>query len=265
MEVIANEVRYVENLLESKKLNPKRVTKDIRLIVQYYLVRGESPDEILNKVILFINEVNGDSSGERWKRTIKGAIKDLLKKNDLKMREVDKITFTKNEIEAIKTLKTKNQKKCAWGLLVLCKIINNGKESRWVTIEHLSKFCRMVGVNTSTSKKRGMIFNELLQNGLIKVSFRTGSESIEVLFEDKVEGEITISTYNKFTKEENYFHNAMLLFEKLFLNKKVYECKVCKTQVPITTKTRKYCEVCAEEVKRGRIKIIKNNQKYTNM
>ena len=222
MEIIANEVLYVENLLKNKKLTPRRVTKDIRLVVQYYLSKGMDETITLRNVVEFVNEVNGDKSGERWSKEIKGIIKDLNK--------IDKVTISKKEIEAISKLKTKNQKKYAWGLLLVCKIVNHEKTSQWVTINHTTKFCKMFEINVSSAEKREKIFHELVEKGYIRISCRVGSNSMELLFVDgECEDGVEIPTLNALTNEEIYFQNGNVLFNSLFNGGKSYECLVCKT------------------------------------
>ena len=258
MEIIANEVLYVENLFKNQKLTPRRVTKDIRLVVQYYLSKGMDETITLRNVVEFVNEVNGDKSGERWSKEIKGIIKDLNKKKDFTMRKIDKVTISKKEIEAISKLKTKNQKKYAWGLLLVCKIVNHEKTSQWVTINHTTKFCKMFEINVSSAEKREKIFHELVEKGYIRISCRVGSNSMELLFVDgECEDGVEIPTLNALTNEEIYFQNGNVLFNSLFNGGKSYECLVCKTQTPTKTKVKKYCPHCAEDVKRGRIKIEK--------
>ena len=255
MNFVANEVRYVENLLEKKQLTPRKVTKELRLTVQYYLSRGYTMEEAVDCVVAFINQVNDNSSGEKWRKTLNGMAKDLIKKNDLIMRTVDEINFTKEEVEAISSLEKETQRRYAWGILLLCKIVNNGKKSKWLYIEHTNKFCKAVGVILPNAKAREKVFNDLKNAGLLKISKQTGNDSMEVLFA-KDEGEIVISfqTYNHLTREENYFENAMNLYGQIFNDKKVYKCQICKAIIQCDTRVKKYCSVCAEEVKRGRVK-----------
>ena len=255
MDIIANEVRYVERLLKNKQLTPRKATKEIRLVVQYYLSKGFSQEEVLELVIQFINETNNDNSGFKWQKTVNGMIKDIVKKDDLRMREVDIIEFTKKEVEMIGSLEKEVQRKYAWGLLVLCKVVNSGKKNKWLAVEHTNKFCKKIGVRLSTMKSRELIFHELKNAQLLKISKQTGSTSMEILYiEDEGEVVASCSTYNHLTSEENYFENAMKLYEMIFNGAKVYKCKVCESYVLAKTRTKKYCEICADEVKRGRVK-----------
>ena len=61
--------------------------------MQYYLSKGFSQEEVLELVIQFINETNNDNSGFKWQKTVNGMIKDIVKKDDLRMREVAIIEF----------------------------------------------------------------------------------------------------------------------------------------------------------------------------
>lgn len=255
MDIIANEVRYVEKLLANKTLTTRKASKEIRLVAQYHLSSGLSVEEATEETVGFIGQVNGNNSGEKWRKTINGMIKDILKKNDLKMRQVDTIYFSKKEVETIASLDKEVQRRYAWGILVLCKVINHGKKNKWLTIEHTNKFCKKIGVRLSTVKNRELVFHELKNAQLLKISRQTGNTSMEVLYIED-EGEIVAScpTFNHLTFEENYFENAMKLYEMIFNGARVYKCEVCKGYALAKTRTKKYCDTCAEEVKRGRVK-----------
>lgn len=253
MDIIANEVRYVEQLLKNKQLTPRKATKEIRLVVQYYLSKGFAQEEVLNLTIKFINEVNRDGSGCRWQRTINGMIKDITKKNDLQMREVDEVVVTKKEIEVIKQLSNKRERKYAWGLLVLCKIINHGKQSQWVTIDNASAFCKFIGLRISTANDRELVFNGLKDKGLV-VNSKMNKTSMKLLFvEDEGEMVYSFPTYNKATMQENYKTNAMFLYNLIFDGAKTYQCKHCGCYEKVEKRSKPmYCPTCAELKKRKR-------------
>ena len=253
MDIIANEVRYVEQLLSNKRLTPRKATKEIRLIIQHYLSKGFAQEEVLTLVTRFISEVNGDNSGSRWQRTINGMIKDITKKNDLQMREVDEVVITKEEIEVIKQLTNKRERKYAWGLLVLCKIINYGKQSQWVTIDNASAFCKFVNLRISTANDRELVFNGLKDKGLV-VNSKMNKTSMKLLFvEDEGEVAYSMPTYNKATMQENYKTNAMNLYSLIFDEVKTYECKYCGCYEKVEKRSKPmFCPTCAELKKRKR-------------
>ena len=246
MEFVANEVKFVKNILEKKQLTPRKATKELRLVVQYNLTLGYSLEESVDFVIEFINQVNGDNSGERWRKTLNGMAKDLLKTNDLKMRMVEEIVITKNEWSIIENLEKDHIRRYAFGLLVYSKVLNHDKNSQWVTIDNTSAFLKDVGVSAN-AEPREKYFNVLKKEGMITNAKKAGSLAIRVDFEEK-EGEPFI-----IIPEEQIKHFITYYDEQYGCT--VANCQLCNGRYTIPkTKGRKpiYCKDCTKERNRLR-------------
>lgn len=241
MEVIANEVRYVENLLKNKKLTARKANKEIRLVVQYYLSNFFSIEDTTENTIEFINQVNNDNSGEKWRKTIAGMIKDLIKKNDLKLREINSVSITEKEWSVIEKLEKDYMKRYAFGLLVYSKVLNHEKESKWVVIENTSTFLKDVGVSAN-SENREKYFNALKKEGLITIAKKTASQAICVDFEEK-------DGIPMITIPEEQINNFITYFEEQN-GYSVLVCPVCNNRFTLNNKKgrkQSYCKKCVKE------------------
>lgn len=252
MDFIANEKKYVEKLLNTKTLTPRKVKKDLRLIAQYYLAKGMSTKETLDSLILFINEVNKNNSGEKWRDVLIGMINDIVKKDDHKLRDIENIVITKGEWEKIKQIDKEHLKRYAFGLLVYSKIINHDKESKWVDINNTSGFAKDVKVNANP-ENREKYFHALKNRGLITIAKKSGSTAIKIDFEEK-NGEPHIII------PESNVSNFISYYEAT-KNKNAIVCSLCgdvEIREGIGRKP-KYCSKCTKE--RNRLRKQKQRRK----
>lgn len=246
MEFVANEVKFVQSILEKKQLTPRKATKELRLVVQYHLALGHSLEDAVDLTVDLVNQVNGDNSGERWRKTLSGMAKDLLKKNDLKMRVVEEITITKNEWIAIEKLEKDHIRRYAFGLLVYSKVLNNDKNSQWVAIDNTSAFLKDVGVSAN-AETREKYFNVLKKEGMITNAKKAGSLAIRVDFEEK-EGESFMVI------PEEQIKHFITYYEEQY-GSTVANCQLCNGRYSLSkTKGRKpvYCKDCTKERNRLR-------------
>ena len=259
VEFVVNEVKHVENLLRDKKVTPRKVMKELRLIVQYYLSKGCSKEETVELVVQFMSDVNGNDSGEKWRRRIESTVKDIISKQDYKLRDIEEIHITNSELETIKSLDDDKLRRYAFGLLVYCKVINYKKDSLWVELDKTTVFCRDIKVKLPNMEAREKMFKALQDSGLTVTSRKAGSLSLQVLFINKKEENIvhSISTIpNTPNPEETFINNCMIFYDNYFNGKRYYVCQCCGKYDYVQKRSKpKYCPKCAEEIKRGRVVI----------
>ena len=237
MNFVANEVRYVENLLEKKQLTPRKVTKELRMIAKYYLSQHDKQTSI-EMLVEFMNQVS--ENGNRWRKTIESIVNDLIGKQDFELRDIEEIHITESELNTIKTLDSELEQRYAFGLIVYCKIWNYKKKGKFVRIESTTHFAKDCDVNAKR-EDREKLFHRLKTKGLVNIPRKTGSDSVEVLFVDH-EGEpsliIPIKNVEKFIY---YYYDSV--------NKhKVKECAVCRDLILVKGKaSTKYCDKCKRE------------------
>ena len=237
MNFVANEVRYVEDLLEKKQLTPRKVTKELRMIAKYYLSQYDKQTSI-EMLVEFMNQVS--ENGNRWRKTIESIVNDLIGKQDFELRDIEEIHITESELNTIKALDSELEQRYAFGLIVYCKIWNYKKKGKFVRIESTTHFAKDCDVNVKRVD-REKLFHRLKTKGLVGVPRKTGSDSVEVLFVDH-EGESSLTIPIKNIEKFIYYYYDLV-------NKhKVKECAVCRDLILVKgNASTKYCDKCKRE------------------
>ena len=233
MKMILNEKKYAEALLEGKELSNKPST-DVYVLVKYYYHLGLSPDDVMDKVMEFIEEVTGNSKG--WKSKIKRSVKTL---KDSKLNIVEEVHITKLEMDTILALKNEPLEKLAFGLLVWLKVHNvaKGKQNEWLNLDNSLSLFRDIQVNRNSVDGELMI-GTLEELGYVFNSVRSGSCSMKLNYID-LEGEpvLTITSFDDFIMD--YY---------IYKGSKVIKCKECGKRVMVKgNASTKYCPQCKKE------------------
>ena len=231
--MILNEKKYAEALLEGKELSNKPST-DVYVLVKYYYHLGLSPDDVMDKVMEFVEEVTGNSKG--WKSKIKRSVKTL---KDSKLNIVEEIHITKLEMDTILALKNEPLEKLAFGLLVWLKVHNvaKGKQNEWLNLDNSLSLFRDIQVNRN-SVDRELMIGTLEELGYVFNSVRSGSCSMKLNYID-LEGEsaLTITSFDDFIMD--YY---------IYKGSKVIKCKECGKRVMVKgNASTKYCPQCKKE------------------
>lgn len=246
MNFVANEVRYVENLLEKKQLTPRKVTKELRMIAKYYLSRHDKQTSI-ELLVDFINQVS--DNGNRWRKTIESIVNDLIGKQDFELRDIEEIHITESELNTIKALDSDLEQRYAFGLIVYCKIWNYKKKGKFVRIDSTTHFAKDCDVRLGRDEKE-KLFNRLKTKGLVNIPRKTGSDSVEVLFVDH-DGEPTLVIPIKNIEKFIYYYYSWSG------ERKIKECAVCGELILVKGNKAKYCNSCAKSVKNEQNKAYK--------
>lgn len=247
MKMILNEKKYAEALLEGKELSNKPST-DVYVLVKYYYHLGLSPDDVMDKVMEFVEEVTGNSKG--WKSKIKRSVKTL---KDSKLNIVEEIHITKLEMDTILALKNEPLEKLAFGLLVWLKVHNvaKGKQNEWLNLDNSLGLFRDIQVNRN-SVDRELMIGTLEELGYVFNSVRSGSCSMKLNYID-LEGEpaLTITSFDDF-----------ILDYYAYTGSKVIKCKECGKRVMIKPKSpAKMCKECRKESVREYDRVRKSSKK----
>lgn len=252
MNFVANEVRYVENLLEKKQLTPRKVTKELRMIAKYYLSQHDKQTSI-EMLVEFMNQVS--ENGNRWRKTIESIVNDLIGKQDFELRDIEEIHITESELNTIKALDSELEQRYAFGLIVYCKIWNYKKKGKFVRIESTTHFAKDCDVRLGRNEKE-KLFNRLKTKGLVGVPRKIGSDSVEVLFVDH-DGESSLTIPIKNIEKFIYYYYGWSGKHRVVC------CDNCGDVVldKGKTKPQKYCEPCKKLVKNQQIKNSRKNKK----
>lgn len=253
MKRLANERKYVEDMIKSKTLNVNRPGKDINSLIKYLyeqnpkITKQELIDQ-LNKVLLEI--VQDEKAVKRWQVSIKEYVDTFMSyANNFKgLSHVESVTITEHELDMIMDLQDKKLEYVAFALLVYLKIKNkiNDKQDLFVTTndEDIKIIKKITGYKTLSTKQCALMINELQNRGYTKNGIG-GAVSSKLIYVD-YDSEDVIEIFD-FTVDNIH------LYYKTFLNgDRVVHCKQCgKITIPNGNRTE-YCEHCGSITERKR-------------
>lgn len=249
---------HAETLMETGDISQRKTSRDLKYIAKYLLGNGFSEDYTISYLIDFMNNYN--NSGNRWKNTIVGIVKDIKKQNNYFLRDVNEIRITQNEINIIKNINWSDtrlndrMKRYAFGLIVYAKILRQKQKDGWVRIDNTSVFCDDIGVKPQSVEIREKTFNKLQELGLLETPRKTGSDSIKVLFIDWEEhNDDIVIPLDKIEEFKDYYD--------VYIDGAKFICQECGTIFETSKRNPKYCDECMRERERKRAKNNRNKYK----
>lgn len=165
-------------------------------------------------------------------------MKQALKREAI---DIDFIPVTKNELEVIGRIKGKQLKRLAFTLLCLAKYWNTVNEGNdfWVHDAN-NEIMTMANIKTS-SKRQGLLFRSLYDDGLIRFSKKITNTDVRVNFADDSDTEMEITDFRNLGYQY-LMHNGEPFFE----------CECCgivtKYDNPNVGRRQKYCKSCAKDI-----------------
>lgn len=250
MNFIVNERKYVEDILQSGQPNQRNTSRDLRLIAKYLLNDGMSYDDVIMFLVKFMDSYN--ASGDRWRKTITGIVKDLVKQQNFYLRDIQEIRITQYELSIIKDIEWSEDirlndrlRRYAFGLLVYAKVLRTKQKDGWVEINNTSVFCKDCGIKKNgTSSDKETAFNKLKQLGLVDIPRLTGKTSVNVLFIDWEEHDDDVIIPLKDIENFKQYYEWFIL-------KDSFQCKMClEVFVDEGSSYKKYCDKCKKERKK---------------
>lgn len=262
MNIILNERKLVEELIDKKDVS-KEYSKHLYLLIKYYYLQGKDKGQVRLSIEQFMtdhypkyNPVLWDKkitklvdAGKRAKKNKKG---EVIKRE---LVEINEIYITKSEINKIKTLRKLTLKKIAFGMLVYSKIHNElGKNNTyWVNTELREIFsdCKVA----ADIKKQRLMVHELINLGFLTPSNKVNDTRTRVNFANE-ESEVALTI-----RDFDYF-----IYDYLkLIGQKVKTCKtaICNQKFIAKANGTLYCKQCQN--RRTKDYINKNNQNTENM
>lgn len=237
MNLIMDEKKYAENVLNSDGYGDNTSRTTI-ILAKYFKSLGHSDKEIQAELEQTLSERVPRSTPQSRKMWIKKAI-DVAKKYPL--LEIDQVTITKPEmakIEAIHSEKLKDYrvKRLAFTLVSLAKFnLARGGQDGWVNLEwkYIFKIADLRGV---TVEKQNQSIRELHKSGLIMVSPKIDSQSLQVLFLQDGEPAVIVDDINE----------AGAIYQQ-HMGRRYVKCQECGKRVPVTNGRTQRCSECAAE------------------
>lgn len=254
MKIILDEKAVAEEILNTGKIY-ENIYITIKLLIKYwYIEEGLRKKKITDNLNKFLEENHQGYNQAKYENTIEREINAYIRKK-YPFTKVENINITKNELKYIRGLENITLEKVAFSLLVYCKIMNqiNPNNSNRINgdLKELFKDARVVGSN----EKKYTYIHKIQEYGGIHSTKKIKKQSIRVDFVDEEnETEIVISDFREFILEYLKWRGEDII-----------ECEVCGKRVVKVNNKIKYCDECAEEIKkeldRERMKNIRNSRK----
>lgn len=213
-------------------------SETIGLMAKYHKKMGLSKSETYEKINEYMLKNYKSYNRVKWEDVINKYIDATFKKG-YDLIEIEYIPVTDEEIDTIKTLKSKRLQRLAFTMLVIAKMNNiiSDKNNSWVNRKDKEIF-KHANIGMSI-KNQCLLLNDLKTHGLIEFSERVDNVNNRVLFIK--DGDIAI--------EISDMRNLGYQYDNYVGNGKFKKCEICGDIIRNTskTKTAKYCVECAKE------------------
>nr|DAN37291.1 MAG TPA: DNA REPAIR HELICASE RAD25, SSL2, PRE-INITIATION COMPLEX, RNA polymerase.0A [Caudoviricetes sp.] len=236
-----NEYERAEELDEKQKFSDN-IYQDGTLLLRYYKTNGFTKEEAEQKLFVFFKNINGKIN-EEFKKQFLSDIMNIW--DSAQIIENNPVYFYKEEMDVIRTIKRKIERKILFALMYIQKA--SGQELFEASVTDINRLCiKRVDSNTMYD-----CLHELEENGFTKYSNFKGENKIQIvhpLLNCHYTSEPVITIIDK--------HNIMNYYWNYVGEGKFAICKNCGKLVPVTSFHVDYCEKCAKE------KYLEKNVKY---
>ena len=252
MKRLANERKYVEDMIKSKTLNVNRPGKDINSLIKYLYeqnpkITKQELIELVNKFLLEI--VQDEKAVKRWQVSIREYVDTFMSyAKDFKgLSHVEKVCITKNELKLIEKLKDERLEYIAFSLLVYLKVQNaiTGRHGNVYCPsgeEHIKMIKKLSGLKITVTKTALAInvlqdvgYTENGIGGAVSCKLNYVDNEDEVVIEIRDFDVDSVSLYYKAWKEEKYLIHCKECGKALILENGKVAAKL------------KYCDSCRYE------------------
>lgn len=246
MDLILNEKKYAEKMLELGEFNPKDLGSVVALLTRYMYQEKYTQKEIYNNIEEFATKVVPEFDINTWYSFIDKCISKAKKRDLLK---IDYVPVTQKELDTIKALKNPVRERLVFTLLVIAKFNNLKSETNnnWINYS-MDVFFKLARVTCKVDERPNMLY-DLKEAGLLEVSKKITHFNIRVTFVDNESDPVLKITD---MRELGY------QYQELGVKSKIKRCKRCG--IPYKVKSSKggtpYCTDCQKNPSDERIKII---------
>ncbi|MEG2380698.1 MAG: hypothetical protein RSB38_03255 [Oscillospiraceae bacterium] len=232
-EVILNEKKYAEEIIKSGNIGDKP-SVSLNLLAKYFKqVEGIAGKKLYSKLDAFMSENYTNYNPVKWSITLDKYVRQAGK---YKLAEIEYIPITKIELDAISSLSSVRAERIAFSFLCYAKYYNmkNEKNNNWINVD-AKNACRDAKVALTVRNCESLI-HQILVEGLISLSNRSGNGNIRVEFVDNI-GEPVL----KISKFGELGYEYMLWKDKGY-----FRCKSCGSiSKQNKNNTKIYCKNCA--------------------
>lgn len=251
MKRLANERKYVEDMIKRKTLNVSRPGKDINSLIKY--LYEENPNLTKQELIALTNEflldiVQDEKAVKRWQVSIREYVDTFMSyAKDFKgLSHVESVSITKNELIMIEKLEDERLEYIGFSLLVYLKVQNaiTGRHDNVYCPsgeEHIKMIKKLSGLKITVTKT-ALAINVLQDVGYTENGIG-GAVSCKLNYVDN-EDEVVIEIRDFDTESISLYYTWYIYGGRL-----IY-CSECGKLVyidNIKNTTAQYCESCSDK------------------
>jgi len=238
--LIANEFRYAKKLLNGT-VKERNLFKALVVLTKYYHFEQKlSEAEVKNKLLSYIEEVEGVVPDKDLGVIISSNMSDKVHINNL-----DSITITKTEWETIQELgRTERERKLLFTLLCMYKVkVGLGYEDNGLLKIEYTKLNSMAHTTFTASEREG-VFAYFMGCGLIELGMGQLAKRVKINY-CRHEGEEIIVIDD--------FESFHIYYDLLRKGGRLVNCRSCDKLVLAKPKApTKYCRDCATKKEQER-------------
>lgn len=238
MSLILDEKEWAREMITTRDLGDHALETLDRVARYYRQVEGCSRAETRRQLELFLVRCDPYANLVAWSDTL-----DKLAKNAAKYKlvEIDGITITRSEMDAIASVGSMSTQRLAFTLLFLAKYWNevHSDNDNWVNTSDKETLA-MANVRTSIKRQCDM-FHKLRESGFIQFSKRVDNLNVRVLPVSTDENDEPVLCIADTRNIGNQY--------MMYRGEPYFPCEVCGTVVRRKSARQKYCPSCADEVR----------------
>lgn len=238
--MIINEYEIAENVLATKTINDK---SELFIVAKY--LRNEMECDVSETVAMLDNILTKSDRNYNPIKAAKFLEKMSKKASDYKLKKVDYVDITQNELDEIKKLDSIKLQRLAFTLLVYAKYNNkiSSDNDNWCNIK-LNDLYKISRVSTRNAKEKALYLNRL--NRLGYISFSKKNTNLNCRYSLINEEEHNYALRISDIRELGYQYLA-ITDKKQF----VY-CQKCGVIIKKKSKndySTKYCGTCTQQLR----------------
>lgn len=238
MSLVMNENEWARDMILRRDLGTKKY-ETLTRVARYYLESGFSKREVRRLLDAFVIQCDPEASLPLYSDMLDNVMKSALKRKSV---NIESITITKTELEAIAKSDQRQSRRLAFTLLVLAKYYDQFKPNNdhWVGVKD-SDIMKMANISTSI-KRQSAMYNHLNKLGLVQFSKQVDNISTRVTFVDNGEPAMKITDLRNLG-----YQYMMYCGEDLYF---VCECcGITDKRRTVRGRSQKYCIDCATKIR----------------
>lgn len=233
-EIVLNEKQWVEDILESSSLGAKP-SETLGRLARYYHEIGYRKSEVSRMLEEFLLRCDPNTNIVRWQAVIDNSVKFAWKGS---LINVEPISITRNELEAIKRLPGILLQRLMFTLVCLAKYGNavSQKNNSWVNRD-IRDVLSLANIKV-TVRRQSLLYNDLWRLGYVGYSNIVDNINVNVkILDDSGDSVMKIGDFR------NLGNQYMRHIEDGYI-----ACQHCGLIIKRCSPTQKYCKNCSVDI-----------------